>query len=146
MTKDAAFTMKLEPELRADFMAEAQAAHRPGSQVLRELIRDFVQRQRQSREYDEFLASEVAAGQASMRAAIGRLNEEVEAVFSAKRAAVAKQKCGSSGRRRHHKTAWIFGAASKLTICKLPVERTSCSAKRQRTFVITPGSANPEKV
>jgi predicted transcriptional regulator len=92
MTKEAVFTMKLEPELRADFMAEAQAAHRPASQVLRELMRDFVQRQRQSRKYDEFMADKVAAGRVSMRAGIGRPNEEVEAVFSAKRASAAKQK------------------------------------------------------
>jgi predicted transcriptional regulator len=52
MSKQAVFTMKLEPELRAEFMAEAEAAHRPASQVLRELMREFVQRQRESREYD----------------------------------------------------------------------------------------------
>ena len=51
MSKQAVFTMKLEPELRAEFMAEAEAAHRPASQVLRELMREFVQRQRESREY-----------------------------------------------------------------------------------------------
>ena len=33
MSKQAVFTMKLEPELRAEFMAEAEAAHRPASQV-----------------------------------------------------------------------------------------------------------------
>jgi predicted transcriptional regulator len=92
MTKEAVVTLKLEPELQADFVAEAQSAHRPASQALRGLMRDFVQRQRQSREYDEFLASKVAAGRVSMRAAIGRPNEEVEAMFSAKRAALAKQK------------------------------------------------------
>ena len=48
MSKEAVFTMKLEPELRAEFMAEA--AHRPASQVLRELMREFVQRQREARE------------------------------------------------------------------------------------------------
>jgi len=36
-------------------MAAAEAAHRPASQVLRELMHEFVQRQRESREYDEFL-------------------------------------------------------------------------------------------
>lgn len=51
MSKEAVFTMKLEPELRADFMAETEAAHRPASQVLRELMREFVQRQREAREY-----------------------------------------------------------------------------------------------
>ena len=45
MSKEAVFTMKLEPELRAEFMAEAEAAHRPASQILRDLMREFVQRQ-----------------------------------------------------------------------------------------------------
>ncbi len=91
MSKEAVFTMKLEPELRAEFMAEAEAAHRPASQVLRELMREFVQRQREAREYEEFLGSKVEAGRSSMRAGIGHSNEEVEATFAAKRAVVAKQ-------------------------------------------------------
>ena len=61
MPKEAVFTMKLEPDLREAFMSEAQAAHRPASQVLRELMRDFVQRQRQAREYDDFLEQKVQA-------------------------------------------------------------------------------------
>lgn len=91
MSKEAVFTMKLEPELRAEFMAEAQAAHRPASQILRELMREFVQRQREVREYDAFLRNKVEAGRASMRAGIGHPNEEVEARFAARRAAVAGQ-------------------------------------------------------
>ena len=91
MSKEAVFTMKLEPELRAEFMAEAQAAHRPASQVLRELMREFVERQRTQREYDLFLSSKVEAGRASMQAGVGHSNEEVEALFAARRAAAAKQ-------------------------------------------------------
>lgn len=87
MSKEAVFTMKLEPELRADFMAEAQASHRPASQVLRELMREFVQRQREAREYDQHFRSKVDAGRASMRAGRGRSNEEVESTFAARRAA-----------------------------------------------------------
>jgi predicted transcriptional regulator len=89
VSKEAVFTMKLEPELRAEFMAEAEAAHRPASQVLRELMRDFVQRQREAREYDEFLRRKVEAGRASMRAGRGRPDGEVEARFAARRASVA---------------------------------------------------------
>ena len=89
MSKEAVFTMKLEPELRAEFMAEAAAAHRPASQVLRELMREFVRRQRETREYDEFLSRKVDAGRASMRAGRGQSNEEVEAEFAARRAGVA---------------------------------------------------------
>lgn len=91
MSKEAVFTMKLEPELRAEFMAEAEAAHRPASQVLRELMREFVQRQRDAREYDEFLSRKVDAGRASVRAGIGHSNDEVEATFAARRAVVASQ-------------------------------------------------------
>ena len=91
MSKDAVFTMKLEPELRAEFMAEAEAAHRPTSQVLRDLMREFVQRQREAREYDEFLRNKVEAGRSSMRAGRGRPNDDVEAAFAARRAKVAGQ-------------------------------------------------------
>ena len=90
MSKDAVFTMKLEPELRADFMAEAQASHRPASQVLRELMREFVERQRAAREYDDYFRRKVDAGHASMRAGLGRSNEEVETTFAARRAAVSQ--------------------------------------------------------
>ena len=91
MSKEAVFTMKLEPELRADFMAETEAVHRPASQVLRELMREFVQRQREAREYDEFLRRKVDVARFSMRVGLGRSNEEVEAEFAARRAGTASQ-------------------------------------------------------
>ncbi|WP_208543295.1 antitoxin of toxin-antitoxin stability system [Marilutibacter alkalisoli] len=78
--------MKLEPELRDQFMAEAAAAHRPASQVVRELMREFVQRQREAREYDEFLRRKVEKAREQMRAGLGRDNDEVEAEFAARRA------------------------------------------------------------
>ena len=80
--------MKLEPELRAEFMAEAEAMHRPASQVLRELMREFIQQQRRAREYDDFLRLKVEAGRVSMRAGNGRSNDEVEAEFASRRAGV----------------------------------------------------------
>ncbi|QDH70935.1 antitoxin of toxin-antitoxin stability system [Lysobacter alkalisoli] len=86
MSKEAVFTMKLEPELRDQFMAEAAAAHRPASQVVRELMREFVQRQREAREYDEFLRRKVEKAREQMRAGLGRDNDEVEAEFAARRA------------------------------------------------------------
>lgn len=78
MSKDAVFTMKLEPELRADFMAETEAAHRPASQVLRELMRDFVLQQREARAYDDFLRGKVESARTSMQAGLGRSNDDVE--------------------------------------------------------------------
>lgn len=91
MLKEAVFTMKLEPELRDAFMAEAEATHRPASQIVRELMRDFVQRQREAREYDAFLRDKVEAARASMQSGAGRSDEEVEARFAARRAAALGQ-------------------------------------------------------
>ncbi|MGM0516702.1 MAG: antitoxin of toxin-antitoxin stability system [Pseudomonadota bacterium] len=86
MSKEAVFTMKLESELREAFMAEVKAAHRPASQVARELMREFVERQREAREYDEFLRRKVEAARTSMQTSRGRSNEEVEAEATARRA------------------------------------------------------------
>ncbi len=91
MPKEAVFTMKLEPELRDQFMAEAEAAHRPASQVVRELMREFVQRQREAREHDEFLRRKVEVARSSLRAGRGASNEEVEAEFATRRASVIDQ-------------------------------------------------------
>ena len=89
MSKEAVFTMKLEPDLRAAFMAEAEAAHRPASQVMRELMREFVQRQQEAREYDDFLRNKVETARASMRAGLGQSNDQIEASFAARRAKFA---------------------------------------------------------
>lgn len=85
MLKEAVFTMKLESELRDDFMTEAELAHQPASQILRGLMRTFVQQQREVRQYDEFLKHKVEASRVSMRTGQGHPNDEVEAAFTARR-------------------------------------------------------------
>ncbi len=62
MAKEAMFTLKLEPELREQFMAEAEATHRPASQIVREFMRDFVKQQRAAREHDAWFRTEVEQG------------------------------------------------------------------------------------
>ncbi len=89
MTKAAVFTMKLEPELRADFMAAAEAAHRPASQVMRELMRDFVARQAAADGHRAFVERKVARAMASARSGEGRSNEAVAADFAERRAALS---------------------------------------------------------
>ncbi|MCG5536790.1 antitoxin of toxin-antitoxin stability system [Ectothiorhodospira mobilis] len=91
MSKETVFTMKLEAELREAFMAEAKAAHRPASQVARELMREFVERQREAREYDAFLRQKVEAAQASVQVGPGRSNEEVESEAAARRAELLRR-------------------------------------------------------
>jgi len=59
MSKEAVFTMKLEHELRDEFMAAAAATHRPASQLIRDFMRDFIQHQRQSRDHDSWFRNQV---------------------------------------------------------------------------------------
>jgi hypothetical protein len=86
MGKDAVFTMKLESDLRADFMTEAEALHRPASQVVRDFMRDFVAQKRAQREHGAFVASKVALARASVQADRGYDQDDVEAAFADRRA------------------------------------------------------------
>lgn len=87
MSKQAVFTMKLEPELRAEFMSVAVEEDRPASQILRELMRTYIKQRAQKIEYEDFLRQKVEAGRDSMRLKEGRSNDEVEAKFSERRMA-----------------------------------------------------------
>jgi predicted transcriptional regulator len=89
--KEAVFTMKLEPELRDAFMAEAEASHRPASQV----VREFIERQRQAREYDTFLRAKVETAREQIAAGQVASNADVEARFAARRAAL-RAKAGAA--------------------------------------------------
>lgn len=95
MSKEAVFTMKLEPELREAFMAEAEASHRPASQVVRELMREFVERQRQAREYDAFLRAKVDTARAQIASGQVASSSDVEARFDARRAALRAKAGGA---------------------------------------------------
>jgi predicted transcriptional regulator len=59
MAKEAVFTVKLESDLRDAFTAAAEETHRPASQIVREFMREFVQRQRETREHDAWFRAEV---------------------------------------------------------------------------------------
>ena len=85
MSTKAVFTMKLEPELRDEFMAATAEDDRPASQVVRELMRGYLDQRRKARDYEDYVREKVEAARASMRAGQGRSNDEVEATFSAKR-------------------------------------------------------------
>jgi len=85
MSKQAVFTMKLEPELRERFMAEVANEDRPASQVMRELMRGYIEQRRQAREYDDYLRHKVDAARTQRDAGLYFSNEEVEAEAAARR-------------------------------------------------------------
>jgi hypothetical protein len=92
MTKEATFFMKLETDLREAFMAATEAAHRPAAQVVRELMREYIARQREAREYEEFLHRKVDTARGQARKGRGRSSEVVEAEFAARRAEAITKK------------------------------------------------------
>ncbi|MBN9036963.1 MAG: antitoxin of toxin-antitoxin stability system [Rhizobiales bacterium] len=91
MPKEAVFTMKLEPELRDAFMAAAAAADRPASQIVREMMRGYVAKRKEERDYDDFVRRKVEKSMQSVEA--GRLlsSEQVEAEFAKKRAELLRR-------------------------------------------------------
>lgn len=91
MSTKAVFTMKLDPELRDTFMAEAAADDRPAAQVVRELMRDYISRRREAREYDEFLRRKVQRARVSMRAGIGIPHAQVETEAAVRRAELLRR-------------------------------------------------------
>lgn len=95
MPKEAVFTMKLEPELRDAFMAEAEASHRPASQVVRELMREFIERQQKAREYDAFLQAKVNTARAQIASGQYASADDVEARFAARRAELGAKAGGA---------------------------------------------------
>jgi predicted transcriptional regulator len=88
MPDEAVFTVELDAQLRDQFVAEARAMDRPAAAVMQELMREFVERRQEEREYDAFLARKVAKARQSIAAGLGRSQEEVEAEFAAWRASV----------------------------------------------------------
>ncbi|MFK8257990.1 antitoxin of toxin-antitoxin stability system [Erwinia sp. AnSW2-5] len=77
--------MKLESSLREGFVAAAKAAHRPASQVMRELMREYIQREEQKQAYDVYLAQKVEKGRQNIHEGRSLSNDEVEAQFAARR-------------------------------------------------------------
>lgn len=95
MSKEAVFTMKLEPELRGAFMAEAEASLRPASQIVRELMRECVQRQQDAREYKAFLSGKVDDARAQITSGQYTGTEDVKARFAARHAELRTRVSGA---------------------------------------------------
>lgn len=90
MAKATVFTMKLEADLRDAFMAATQAEDRPASQVVRELMREYVRGQQQRQAYDAFLQDKVDIARAQIAAGRHASDETVDAEFAARRDAMLR--------------------------------------------------------
>lgn len=82
MPDDAPLVLHLDPKLREQFIAETEATRQPALQVVHDLIRDYVERQREARMRAEI---EEALREADDPQATRIPNEEVEAEWRLRR-------------------------------------------------------------
>ena len=85
MSAKTVLTIELEPELRDMFMAEAASDGIPPAQLLHDLMRDYVDRRRQARDYDDFVRRKVEISRRQWDAGRHVSNEEAEADAAARR-------------------------------------------------------------
>lgn len=76
---EATFTFRVDETLKSEFTTAAKASDRTGAQLLRDFMREFIKKERETAEYDQWVRQEVEAGRAAV--AQGRVisAEEVEA-------------------------------------------------------------------
>ncbi|MDF1637844.1 CopG family ribbon-helix-helix protein [Alcanivorax jadensis] len=83
---DATFTFRVDETLKNEFAAVAKAHDRTGAQLLRDFMRDYVQSQQDTRDYDAWFSAKVKHSRASADAGHLVPAADVEARFAAKRA------------------------------------------------------------
>jgi hypothetical protein len=90
MMKDTVFTVKVEADLRAAFVAEAAAMHRPAAQLIRDYMRTFIEQRRAEREHDTWFRDQVEAGvRQAADSGVERIpNERMKADWQQKRTAL----------------------------------------------------------
>lgn len=59
MSEQSSLTLTADADLRRDFLTEADNAQRAASEILADLMRDFVERQKEARAYDDFVRRKV---------------------------------------------------------------------------------------
>jgi len=83
---ESTVVIRVDDELKIALASAAKAADRTASQLLRDFMRDFVSRQSQQKEYEQWLQEKVDLSRKALQE--GRVvdNEDVEAYFAERRA------------------------------------------------------------
>lgn len=95
---EATFTFRVDEALKNDFARAAKERDRTGAQLLRDFMRDYVQRQQDAAEHDAWFRRQVEIGLAQANAGELISSEEVEAHFAARRAATRRRLDASTKR------------------------------------------------
>lgn len=88
---EATFTFLVDEQLKEQFTTAAKGSDRNGAQLLREFMQDFVKQQQEATEHDAWFCRQVQIGLDSANAGNLMPAAEVEARFSAKRAATRRR-------------------------------------------------------
>lgn len=88
---EATFTFRVDKALKKDFTTAAKTRDRSGAQLLRDFMREFVQRQQEAAEHDAWFRRQVQVGLDSANAGNLVPADEVEAKFAARRAATRRR-------------------------------------------------------
>jgi predicted transcriptional regulator len=82
---EATFTFRVDDDLKEAFSEAARTQDRTAAQLLRDYMREVVQRRREDEDYEAWLRQKVEAARASIRAGRGTPAHEVSAEFAALR-------------------------------------------------------------
>ncbi len=88
---EATFTFRVDEALKNEFATAAKARDRTGAQLLRDFMRDFVRQQQEATEHDAWFRRQVKIGLDSANTGNLVSAEEVEAEFTARRAATRRR-------------------------------------------------------
>lgn len=88
---EATFTFRVDEMLKSEFATAAKARDRSGAQLLRDFMREFVQKQKEAAEHEIWFRQQVQKGQNSADAGYLVPADEVEAQFEARRAATKRK-------------------------------------------------------
>jgi len=88
---EATFTFRVDEGLKSEFSTAAKACDRTGAQLLRDFMRDFVQRQQEVAEHDAWFRRQVQIGLDSANAGNLVPTDQVEAKFAARRAVTRRR-------------------------------------------------------
>ncbi|MFJ3358144.1 hypothetical protein [Serratia liquefaciens] len=83
---ESTVVIRVDDELKIAFASAAKAADRTASQLLRDFMRDFVSRQSQQKEYEQWLQEKVDLSRKALQEGSVVDNEDVEAYFAERRA------------------------------------------------------------
>ena len=88
---ETTFTFRVDEALKNEFATAAKSRDRTGAQLLRDFMRDFVQRQQEAADHDTWFRRQVHIGLDSADAGNLVPADQVEAKFAARRATTRRR-------------------------------------------------------